>query len=188
MKKVDLFTSFQKNPRSTSYEGKDQDEEIQLLIRQSLISTLSWIITSVFFVFIPIFTIPFLSSLQYEGQKIFNGMFLFSITVFWYIFLFGYIYQNFLDWYFEVLLVTNKKVIDIDRGCTSISETLLNNIQDVTSKMTTVIGQVLNVGSIHIQTAAEREEFEFHLVDNPSVVRDSISDLVSKENRKKYGV
>ncbi len=185
MSKPLILSSFIKNPRNTSYEGKDQDEEVKILVRQSLISVWGWVITSVFLFFIPIFAIPALSRIQYGGEEIFTGMFLFSITIFWYIFVFGYIFQNFLDWYFEVLLVTNKKIVDIDRGCTNISETLLSNIQDITSKMNATLGQILNIGSIYIQTAAEREEFEFHLVDNPSIIRDAISDLVSNESHKK---
>jgi hypothetical protein len=54
--------------------------------------------------------------------------------------------------------------------------------------MTSVIGQVFNIGSIHIQTAAEREEFEFSMIDNPSAVRDTISDLISKNGGNKSGI
>jgi len=188
MNKPLLLKSLIKNPENTSYEGKDNDEVVIMLVRQSLVSVLRWIIISVIFFIIPFFLIPFLSALQYEGENVFNSIFILSFTLFWYIALFGYVFQEFLNWYFEVLLVTNKKIIDIDKGATNISETFLNNIQDVTSKMSTVMGQVLNIGSIHIQTAAEREEFEFHLVDNPSTVRDTISDLVAKKGGRNHGV
>jgi len=188
MNKPIFLRSIIKNPHNTSYEGKDQDEVVKLLIRQSLITTIGWIIFSMILFFTPFFLMPFLRQLEYKGVTVFNGLFILGFTSFWYISLFGYIFQSFLNWYFEVLLVTNKKIIDIDKGCTNISETPLNNIQDVTSKMASVIGQVLNIGSIHIQTAAEREEFEFHLIDNPSVVRDSISDMISKEGHKKHGL
>jgi hypothetical protein len=187
MNKPLILNSLIKNPKNTSYEGKDNDEVVIMLIRQSLVSVLGWLISGAFFFIVPLFLIPFLSNLQYEGERVFNTLFLLSFTAFWYLSLFGYLFERFLSWYFEVLLVTNKKIIDIDRGATNISETFLSNIQDVTSKMTTVLGQVLNIGSIHIQTAAEREEFEFHLVDNPSMVRDAISDLVAKKGRR-HGV
>jgi len=74
-------------------------------------------------------------------------------------------------------------VVDIDRLASNISETTLKNIQDVTSKIDGNLEQILNIGSIYIQTAAEREEFEFDTVDNPSFVRDAISDLISEERR-----
>lgn len=183
MNKPLILKSVIRNPKNTSYEGKDDDEVVIMLIRQSLISVIGWLISGAFFFMIPFALVPFLSTLQYEGERVFNALFLLCFTAFWYLSLFGYTFERFLNWYFEVLLVTNKKIIDIDRGATNISETFLTNIQDVTSKMSTVLGQVLNIGSIHIQTAAEREEFEFHLVDNPSMVRDAISDLVAKKGR-----
>lgn len=186
MNKPRLLESVVKNPKNTSYEGKDEDEHVVMLIRQNLVSTSGWVIISLILLIVPIFLMPFLSNLEYEGEKIFNSLFIVCLTLFWYLALFGYSFQKFLDWYFEVLIVTNKKIIDIDRGASNISETFLNNVQDVTSKMSTVLGQVLNIGSIHIQTAAEREEFEFHMVDNPSAVRDAISDLiVRKEHNAK---
>ncbi len=131
----------------------------------------------------PPFLTPFLSSLNFNGQAIFSTSFIFCFTAFWYLFSFGFAFQSFLNWYFEVLLVTNKKVVDIDRLASNISETTLKNIQDVTSKIDGNLEQILNIGSIYIQTAAEREEFEFDTVDNPSFVRDAISDLISEERR-----
>ncbi|MBW6441739.1 hypothetical protein K0B04_02405 [Patescibacteria group bacterium] len=188
MNKPLFLSSLIKNPRGTSYEGKDNDEQVILLVRQSLVSVIGWLITGAILFIIPIFLMPFLSVVEINDEKIFNGMFIFAFTLFWYLALFGYVFQSFIHWYFEVLLITNKKIIDIDRGATNISETTLDNVQDVTSKMASVIGQVLNVGSIHIQTAAEREEFEFHLVDNPSIVRDAISDMVAKKGNRKHGL
>jgi hypothetical protein len=180
MKKIDLFTSFIKNPKETSYEGKDPDEDVILLIRRSLLTTIGWLLVSLIFLLIPIVLIPVVSKIQYNGSDIFNDFFLFCLTLFWYVFVFYFAFESFLQWYFEVLLITNKKIVDIDKNCTNISETPLNNIQDVTSKMNSVWGQVFNIGSIHVQTAAESQEFEFTFVDNPSAVRDTVSDLILK--------
>ena len=181
MKKTSLFKSFIRNPKNTSYEGKDYDEEVILLIRQSLLTTIGWISFSIILFVIPLFLFPAFSKLEYNGMEIFNGFFLLCLTIFWYIFLFGFVFEKFLSWYFEVLLITNKKVVDIDRNCTSISETPLSNIQDVTSEINSIWEQIFNIGSIHIQTAAEREEFEFKFVNNPSAVRDTISDLILRK-------
>ena len=176
-----LFRSFIKNPRGTSYQGRDQDESVILVVRKSLVTIYGWVITFILFLIIPLLLIPMLSDIGLEGHKLLGTSFLYCLTAFWYLFSFGFAFQSFLYWYFEVLLVTNKKVIDIDHACTNISETTLRNIQDVTSKIHGNWGQVLNIGSIFIQTAAEREEFEFESVDNPSFVRDAISDLIAEQ-------
>ena len=102
--------------------------------------------------------------------------------------LFGYLLREFLDWYFEVFLVTTKKIIDIDSGATNISEALLTNIQDVTSETPSMLTQIFNIGNIKIQTAAETKEFEFEMVDNPSKVRDFIPDVVARKDSTSHGI
>lgn len=188
MHKPLLFKSLIKDPVNTSYEGKDRDETVKILIRRSPLSIVGWVLISIILFFIPFFLGPYLSSIRLSGEQTLSPIFIFSLEFFWYVALFGFVFQNFLNWYFEVLLVTNKKIIDIDKGATNISETPLDNVQDVTSKMTSVLGQVFNIGSIHIQTAAEREEFEFSMIDNPSAARDTISDLISKNGGHRHGI
>ncbi|MFZ2664130.1 MAG: hypothetical protein WAX66_02105 [Patescibacteria group bacterium] len=186
MSTPEILRSFIKNPPNTSYQGRDNNEHIILIVRKSLIAIYKWVFAFILLLIIPVFLIPKLSSLEYNGYAVFSDSFIRCLTAFWYLFSIGITFQNFLNWYFEVLLVTNKKVVDIDCACTNISETTLNNIQDVTSKINKGWEQILNIGSIYIQTAAEREEFEFDTIDNPSFVRDAISDLIS-EHRGHHG-
>jgi hypothetical protein len=63
----------------------------------------------------------------------------------------------------------------------NISETTLDNVEDVTSNVTGALGMIFNIGDVFIQTAAERREFEFHAVDDPSRVRDLIADLSAEK-------
>lgn len=188
MKRPQYLNSLIKNPANTSYDGKDHDEEVLLLVRRSLIATFIWFLSGLAYFVLPFFVIPYISKMRLEGNPIFSNMFIFSLIFFWYLFLFGYFLREFLDWYFEVLLITNKKIIDIDRGATNISETLLTNVQDVTSETPSVIGQFFNIGSIKIQTAAETKEFEFSMMDDPSKVRDFLSDIVAKKGNHEHGL
>lgn len=178
-----LFKSFIKEPENTSYEGEDDDETVKVLVRRSLLTVIHWVITSIIFFMVPLFLIPFLAKLQYNGAHVFGGLFLMCLTLFWYIFLFGFILQCFFDWYFDVFLVTSKKIVDIDNNCTNISETPLRNVQDITSKIYGIWGQVFNLGSIFLQTAGETDEFEFEMLDDPSTIRDEISRLISEGSK-----
>jgi len=186
MKKPRYLDSFIKYPPDTSFEGRDEDERVIFLIRQSLISTFWWVLATVVLLIIPIFLIPYLAKLQIDENLVFDSLFTFGLTVFWYVVVFGFAFKHFLDWYFEALIVTNKRMIDIDKGAVVISEAPLSNIQDVTSKIPSVIGQIFNIGSIIIQTAGERDYFEFNSVDNPSMLRDTISDIITNRQGGKY--
>ena len=188
MSKSSHLKSFIKNPENTSYKGKDSDENIVFLIRQSSWATAGWVLSTIFLAVIILFIFPHLSKINYNGEKIFNDGFILLLAVFSYIVLFGHVFPKFLDWYFEVFLVTTKKIIDIDRGATNISETLLTNVQDVTSETPSIFMQLFNIGNIKIQTAAETKEFEFGMVDDPSKVRDFISDTVARKDQTSHGI
>lgn len=175
-----LFHSFIKNPARTTYEGEDNDEKIIILLRKDFIVNTNWITVAFILSLAPFFISPTLSRLTYMGMRVINPGFMLAINLFWYIFTIGFIFQNFLAWYFDVLMITNKKIIDIDQSCTDVSETTLSNVQDVTSKVRGTWGVVLDIGDIYIQTSAEEREFEFVGVRNPSKVRDEIADLVAK--------
>lgn len=188
MKRPQYLSSLIRNPKNTSYEGKDYDEEVVLLIRRSIITALTWVAVGILYFITPFIIVPFIKRATYDGKALFDGFFIFSVVFFWYVSLFGYFLREFLDWYFEVFLVTTKKIIDIDKGATNISETLLTNVQDVTSETPSIFAQLFNIGNIKIQTAAETREFEFEMVDNPSKVRDSISDMVARKDSRRYGI
>jgi hypothetical protein len=187
MSKSSHLKSFIKNPENISYKGEDSDEKIVFLIRQSSWVTVGWVLSTIILAVIILLAVPYLSKITHNGERLFNDGFILLLAIFSYIVLFGHAFHRFLDWYFEVFLITNKKIVDIDKGASSISETPLENVQDVTSRIDSVFGQVLNIGSIYIQTAAEKGEFEFEMVDDPSTVRDTLSDIVADVKGKKNG-
>ena len=65
-----------------------------------------------------------------------------------------------------------------------VSDAPLRNIEDITYDVKGYMAALFNYGDVTIQTAAERREFDFASVPNPSRVADILSDLV-KEIRKK---
>jgi hypothetical protein len=86
-------------------------------------------------------------------------------------------------WYFNVYIISDKKIVDIDfRGFLykNISEAPIKNIEDVTSNVSGLFGTTFNFGYVDIQTSAEKREFEFENVSNPSKIRDLIADLVEE--------
>ncbi|MBU0534620.1 MAG: hypothetical protein ABIJ82_04150 [Patescibacteria group bacterium] len=180
---IGIFKTFIKRPANTDYQGRDSDETIEILLRKSLYTLFPKFLMAFFLFVAPLFLIPFLAKATVYKVHIFDGPSLFIFALFFYLFAVGFVFEVFLYWYFEVFLVTSKKIVDINKGCRSISETPIINIQDINSKIHGSIGEILNIGSIFIQTAGKTTEFEINMIDNPSVVRDAISDLVTKEKR-----
>ena len=91
----------------------------------------------------------------------------------WFLLTFAIIFENFLSWYFDVFIITDKRVIDIDFNNLldkKFSEAKLSMIQDVTSRVSGLGQTMFNYGTIHIQTAAEISYITFDKVPHPEKI------------------
>lgn len=81
-----------------------------------------------------------------------------------------FLFYSFLDYYLDVWIVTNKRIINIEqKGLFSrtIAEQRLFRVQDVTSEVKGIIPTILNYGNVFIQTAGSKERFVFKQVPFP---------------------
>jgi membrane protein YdbS with pleckstrin-like domain len=185
---MNAFKSLIKQPKSTSYDGEDKDEQILYILRASTLLLFPTFFLTGVMAFAPLFIGPFLADFRIGNVNVFGAGSLFVLGIFWYLFVAGYALQSFLNWFFNSYIITNKKIVDIDfHGVLykNISEATLTNIEDITSNVKGTLGIVFNIGSVLIQTAAEKPEFEFSNIENPAKIRDIIADLVA-ETRKNY--
>ncbi len=91
-----------------------------------------------------------------------------------------FLFQNFIDWYLDIWIVTNYRIINIEQhglfGRT-MSELMLYNVQDVTSEIKGFIHTMFDYGVIHIQTAGETKRFEFEDIEHPNHVAKRVLEL-----------
>lgn len=90
-------------------------------------------------------------------------------------------------YYLNVHIVSEQRVVDIDQvGLLSreVSELNIETIEDVTSHTKGLIGNILDYGTVFVQTAGGVERFEFDNVPNPSAIASTILDLYEKHDRK----
>lgn len=180
---LDTWTnSFIKKPQKMSFEGEDGDEEILYVFRRAVITNLGWLATSVFLLVAPVVFNSLIVYVSREYAQLFRPSFIFIINVFWYIFTFGFMFERFLNWFFNIHIITNKRVVDMDFDHLlhrNITEAPLRNIEDITYSVSGAIQTVFNFGTVTVQTAAEQRELEFNRVAEPAKIQDLLSDLVS---------
>jgi hypothetical protein len=95
-------------------------------------------------------------------------------------------FSSFIDYYLDVWIVTNMRVIGIKQtGLFSreVSEKDLGRMQEITSEVKGVFATFFRYGDIHIQTAAEDEHFLFEQVPHAEDVTRKISNLVDEYRR-----
>lgn len=109
----------------------------------------------------------------------FNSIFLFLENLFAML-TFIMFFMIWIDYYFDVWIVTNRRVINIEqKGLFSrdVSEVELDKIQDVTTEVTGVIPTFINFGDVQIQTAGTQEKFLFRNVPDPYRTKDLLMRL-----------
>src|SRR3989338_9713895 len=173
-----VFYSYCLDPQ-IKFDTHEEGEKIYLLLRSHPFTQIGWILSSIFF-FILLFVLNlFLQSFLNLGQVL-------IINIFFIVFILSYIWFNVLNWYFNVGIVTSKRVIDIDFYAVlykEITNAQLGRIEDTTVKSGGYIESLFDYGSIFIQTAGTEANVEFIDVPHPSDATQIINKLLSK----KYG-
>jgi len=177
------FSAFAVHPRAICFEGQEKKEEVILLLRKHWITNLGWLILAVLFFFAPLI-LPFFPLIAFLPSN-----FQFMAIVLWYLLLTAFIFEQFLSWYFNVYLVTDRKIVDIDFHnllYKEIATAELDKIQDVTYKMGGVIRTLFGYGDVFIQTAGTEPNFDFLAVPRPSQVVPFIRGLKAKREQKLF--
>lgn len=173
------------------YRFSDQKdgEEILLVVRRhwfdilkqfTVVFAMVALLVGSFFIF-PLF-FPTLAAREEDSIK---ALFLFAENIFammiWITF-----FLIWIDYYFDVWIVTNLRVVNVEqRGLFSrnVSELELERVQDVTTEVRGVIPTFLNYGDVFVQTAGERERFQFRQVPDPYYIKDMVMKLQDKQEK-----
>ncbi len=178
-----FFKSFIAKPKNICLDIQDKNEKIILVLRQHLITQ----VKDLFILFTAICLIPTL--LKFSGfMDAFPDKFITAFDIFWTILAFGMILKSFLIWFFNVYIVTDERVIDVDFASMiyrNISSAKIENIEDVTARTTGPLAAIFDYGTILIQTAGEKTEFEFEHVPQPAKITKLINELIIEEEREK---
>jgi hypothetical protein len=107
-----------------------------------------------------------------------------SIIILYYLFVLTNAFVNFLDWYYNITIITSKRVMDIalkDLVNKKVAATKIALIQDVDFKQIGTIPSLFNYGDVIMQTAGKEINFVAESVPNPQFVVQVVEDLIGKE-------
>ena len=161
--------------------GQREDEEILLIIHRHwfniLIHFLGLIFAGVVLVFGSFFLFWFSIDITAVIDSHLIDFFINTlILLIWLFFFFLWI-----DVWFDVWIITNRRIINIEQKglfVREISELQIDKIQDVTSEVIGVIPSILNYGNVSVQTAGEKDHFEFYQVPDPTGIKNIISHII----------
>ena len=180
-----MFPAYIENPVNVSFEGQDAGEKILLLLRAHPITNLKWIIPALLLMLVPFFIPAALSLVNFDSSQ-FLPSFAIVFLLINYLLVLTIIFEGFLFWYFNVYIVTDKNIIDVDFHSIlfkNIDVAPLRNIEDTSSSMGGILNSLFHFGNVFIQTAGTSRNIDFIDVPRPHAVADFILD----EAHKRYG-
>ncbi len=177
-----FLSSFITGPKNLRFETQDREEKIVLLLRRHPITLIPWGLLIILMIMVPYFI-----------SKVFvltllPANFLLISLLTWYLLTFAFAFERFLTWFFNVGILTDERVVDINFPSLlyrDISEVKTDKVQQVSTKTGGYIRSLFNFGDVLIQSAGEIPEIYFDAVPNPEQVSRIINDLMFEEEQEK---
>ncbi len=175
---INPFAAFHVRPREMRFATQDPEEKVLLMLRQHPITQATAIIFFALGMILPSFIDPgsLLAFLPISLQV--------ATSIVWYVAIIIYGVESFLSWYYNVNIITDERVIDIDFHSLmfrNITSAQLGKVEDVTSTAYGLMGTVFDYGDVRIQTAGAEVDIIFNLVPKPTTVAKLLNELLQEE-------
>lgn len=168
-------------PLGVTFETKEKDEEVIVLLRRHPITNFRWILIFLVFVLSPLITIHFpVIDFLPPNYKL-------MVLIGWYLLSLAFFLENFLSWFYSVMIITDRRVIDLDFFnllYKQVTEAGIDKIQDVTLRTGGAANAIFNYGDVLIQTAGEIQNIDFISIPDPNRVVRILRALIEEVKRE----
>lgn len=168
-------------PAKFYFETKERKEKIVLMVRKHPVTNLPWVFMAFILALLPklFIFLPTINELPPDYQFVLGAV--------WYLIVTAYVLESFLKWFYDVDIVTDERVVDIDFNnliYKKVSDAKLDKIEDITYTQGGVVRTLFDYGNVYIQTAAEVPAFDFLAVPKPDRVVAILRDMILEEEQE----
>lgn len=178
-----IFAALVRNPWGMTFANQEKDEHILVFTRRHFFTNFLWIIITVVALFIPLIFSLLLELINIQLPSL-SIAFTIVLLLFYYLIVFGYAFYNYVDWFYNIGIITQKRMIDIDflhLTHIDVAITQLSEIEDVVYKQKGFFASFFDYGDVVAHTVATfkgKEDFVFESIPRPTEVVDLISELL----------
>lgn len=188
--KFGFFPAIFQRPNKIRFDKQEEHEVIEFVLRQHSIVNVFWVSATILLLILPIIFLQldlllnFNFAIQVPIKLLIGGL------IIYYLLLMAYAFEQFLSWYFNVYIVTNMHIVDINFYSLlskEVVEISLDDIEVISHNVDGVLGSLFHFGDVHIETAAEQKRILFAKVPRPDLVTDKVQDLQRVRHSMKGG-
>ena len=182
---VNIFSTFVRDPRGIVIAEQHSDEHILLFIRRDFSTNTKWIAFGLLAAIIPFFLPVIFSPLKIIIDY-FSPTTLVLLGFFYYLVIAGYIFGNFLTWFYDVGIVTEERAIDIDFyniSYVSVATARSQDLKDVRYFQRGIFESLFDYGDVTLVVEASGETLTFERTPRPAEVVSILSALIGGHQR-----
>lgn len=177
---LSFFPAFFDKPTAIRFAKQELDENIELALRRHLVTNIPWIFISLLAFALPALIVFLDQSFSINLVSTISPIISFGLVIVWYLLITAYVIENFLFWYFNIYIITDKHLVDINFYTLlqhDVTEVRLEDVQSISWGFSGIISSLFYYGNVYILTAAETQQIDFLSVPKPDIVADRIQDL-----------
>jgi len=162
-----------------TFKGQKPGEEVVLLLRRHWLTQLKPLGFSLIVCLVPL-ALWFWITQQLDFIDI-PGQYIWGAALVWAAFGFFFIIYNYLDWYMDVYMVTNFRIVDVTQNGLfhrTVGEAPLDHVQDAVYEIKGIWPTILNYGNIIIHTSGPSGDIMFEEIAHPQDVQRLLLDHV----------
>ncbi|HEX8932214.1 MAG TPA: hypothetical protein VF810_03610 [Patescibacteria group bacterium] len=178
--KVSMVSSFVRDPLGVALAEQHEDEHILLFIRRDFVVNIPWILLSLVLLIVPFFTSIILQPFNFSFSLIPTSLII-ILTGFYFLLVLGYIFANFVTWFYDIGIVTEKRAIDIDFyniSFVSVATARAEDLKDVRYSQRGFFESLFDYGDVTLVVEASGETLTFEKSPRPAEVVSILSALI----------
>lgn len=181
------FSAYKESPSNINLSDILDEEEMLLFLRRHFVTNFIWILNSIILSVIPLIFYLVYSLGFFEINFIPSIYIIFGLIFYYFFILSGYVFVHLLTWFYNVSIVTNARIIDIDFASLvfeNVDATTLSQVEDVGYSQIGIVRSIFDYGDVTIQTAGATTNFEFLGIPHPERVVKIVHDLMGKKKNE----
>ena len=177
-----IFSTYMENPQGISFKDQKPDEKILIFMRRHPITNVPWIVLTILFLFFP-FLVNYSFRIVNINYSLFPVRFIIFILIFYYLIVLGFAFANFVSWFYNIGIITQKRIIDINFSNLSqitAAATVITEVEEVKFYQPGIFASVFDYGSVHARTLAGKDDLVYTNVPHPARISDYLSKIIGE--------
>ncbi|HZE86894.1 MAG TPA: hypothetical protein VE090_01670 [Methylomirabilota bacterium] len=178
--KVSFLSTFVRDPDGVSLAEQRDDEHILLFIRRDFITNVPWIFSTIILIILPFF-LPFVFQPLNISFAFVPLTVLTILAIFYYVIIAGFVFANFVTWFYDIGIVTEARAVDIDFyniSYVSVATARAQDLKDVRYFQRGFFQSFFDYGDVSLVVEASGETLTFEQTPRPAEVVNILSALI----------